>query len=89
MYGLVNRALQDLIASQYGEERWEEIRRRAGIDIESFVCMTPYPDDVTYKLAAAASEVLGCPPDALLDQLRGLLNRADRSPTAPRKKSGE
>jgi Haem-NO-binding len=58
MYGLVNKALQDLVCSRFGEAAWETIRRTAGVAVDVFVGMEAYPDDVTYKLVGAASEVL-------------------------------
>lgn len=66
MYGLVNKAVQDLVCSQFGEETWEAIKRRAGVDADVFVSMESYPDEVTYNLVGAASEVLGSPPADVL-----------------------
>ena len=59
MYGLVNKAFEDLVRSRSGEDTWETIKRNSGVDIDVFVSMDTYPDDVTYKLVGAASEVLG------------------------------
>ncbi len=67
MYGLVNKAIEDLVCARFGEETWEAIKRKADVDIEVFVSMDAYPDDVTYKLVAAASEVLGLSAEALLE----------------------
>ena len=67
MYGLVNKAVEDLVCTRFGAEAWEKIRARAGIGIDSFISMDPYPDDVTYKLVGAASEVLGLPPATVLE----------------------
>lgn len=58
MYGLVNRALQQLVCARCGEAVWDEIRTHAGVEEEVFMRMDSYPDDVTYRLMAAASEVL-------------------------------
>lgn len=66
MYGLVNRALQQLVCSQRGEQVWNEIRARAGVDYEVFTRMDSYPDEVTHSLVAAAAEVLATPTDVLL-----------------------
>src|SRR5262245_30844719 len=49
VYGLVNKALQDLVCSRYGEGTWERIRRNAGVDVDLFVNMEAYPDDITHK----------------------------------------
>ena len=66
MYGLANKALQDLVGSRFGEDTWETIRRNAGVEIDAFVSMEAYPDDVTYKLVEAAREVLGLSAEEVL-----------------------
>ncbi|MDK2122779.1 heme NO-binding domain-containing protein [Parachitinimonas caeni] len=67
MYGLVNKAVEGLVVSQFGRPTWDRIRKRAGIEDEEFIGMETYPDDVTYRLVGAASEVLGLPPDKVLE----------------------
>jgi len=66
MYGLVNKAVQDLVCSLYGEETWRAIKRKANVDEGTFVSMEAYPDQITYNLVGAASEVLGASPDDIL-----------------------
>jgi hypothetical protein len=66
MYGLVNRALEELIIRDCGAQMWDAIRRKAGLGITGFVGMDLYPDRITHELVAAASEVLGRPADDLL-----------------------
>ena len=68
MYGLVNRALQQLVCAQQGERVWEAIRARAGVADAVFVRMDSYPDEITHRLVAAASEVLGTPANELLKE---------------------
>lgn len=67
MYGLVNKAIADLVCNRYGDEVWSAIKRTAGVDIDLFVSMEGYPDDVTYRLVAAASETLQVPAETLLE----------------------
>ena len=67
MYGLVNKAVQDLIVTKFGQEKWIEIKEEAAIDVETFVSMDSYPDEVTYKLVGAASVVLGIPAETILE----------------------
>lgn len=67
MYGLVNKAVEDLVVTRFGAQAWADIRSRAGIEVDGFVSMDPYPDDVTYRLVGAASEVLGIPPAGVLE----------------------
>lgn len=59
MYGLVNQAVEDLAVRLGGPELWSKIVAQAGLDAPVFVAMSAYDDDVTYRLVAAASEVLG------------------------------
>ena len=67
MYGLVNQAIEDLLRTNHGDETWERVKRKAGVEPDAFVSMQAYPDAVTYALVSAASEVLGQPADALLE----------------------
>jgi Haem-NO-binding len=67
MYGLVNRAVEKLVCSRFGEPAWERIKTRAGVDVEYFASNESYPDEMTYALVAAASAELGTPPEAILE----------------------
>ena len=67
MYGLVNKAVEDLVVSNHGEETWDRIRAEAGATEDAFISMDPYPDALTYKLVGAASEVLDTPVPDLLE----------------------
>lgn len=58
MYGLINRAIQEMVCQRFGEETWSEIREQAGIKERIFLVLEPYPDEVTHRLFAAASQVL-------------------------------
>jgi hypothetical protein len=59
MYGMVNRAIEDLVCEKFGEEAWEKIKAKSGVDVDVFVRSETYPDDMTYRLVGAASQVLG------------------------------
>ena len=67
MYGLINTAVKDLVVSRFGEAKWDEICRRAKVGDEGFALMQKYPDEMTYALVGAASEVLGAPAAVLLE----------------------
>src|SRR5882724_8829575 len=58
MYGLVNQALEDFVRKGFGNAAWDRIRDGAGIGLDMFISMDSYPDDTTYKLVGAATEVL-------------------------------
>lgn len=67
MYGLVNKAIQDLVCHNYGEDVWDEILETADVDVDLFISMESYDDSVTYKLVGAASKVLKSCPTAILE----------------------
>ncbi|NEQ33480.1 MAG: heme NO-binding protein [Leptolyngbya sp. SIO4C5] len=66
MYGLVNKAIADMVQSQFGEEIWQEICQRAAIEQEAFLSLEGYPDDITHRLVKAGSEVLGLSPAEIM-----------------------
>ena len=67
MYGLINKALREMICEQFGEEKWQSVFEASGVPEDSFLTMRSYDDDVTYSLVGAASEVLGAPAEACLE----------------------
>jgi hypothetical protein len=67
MYGMVNKAIRDLIVEGFGEPRWIEIADHVGVD-HHFISMQGYDDKVTYDLVSRASELLDVPSDELLRQ---------------------
>jgi hypothetical protein len=67
MYGMVNKAIQDMVCMHHGEAVWEQIKAQAGVDVDLFFGNEPYPDEITYKLVAAGSEVLKLPPEKILE----------------------
>jgi hypothetical protein len=66
MYGLVNKAIQALVIDAKGNDIWEVVKRKAGVDEPAFISMQNYPDEITYNLVAAASEILDTPPEEIL-----------------------
>lgn len=67
MYGLVNRAIEQMISEAHGEARWEQIKEAADVDTEVFIANEGYDDAVTYRLVGAASQVLGLPATQVLE----------------------
>jgi hypothetical protein len=61
MYGIVNKAIEELVKENFGLEKWHAIKDRSGIDIDFFISNEPYDDDVTYQLAGAVSEEMNIP----------------------------
>ncbi len=66
VYGMVNQAIQDMVRSRFGDGTWSAITAKAGIDTPGFVSMRTYPDEITYRLVGAASEVLDTPASEIL-----------------------
>jgi Haem-NO-binding len=66
MYGLVNKAVEELVVTNFGEDHWEAIKLKAGVDVDAFISNEGYPDEMTYALVGAASEVLGLPAEQIL-----------------------
>lgn len=71
MYGLVNQALEHMVMSHHGEQTWEHIKRHAQVDIEMFLGMEVYPDEISYRLFESACRVLGVTMEALLERFGG------------------
>lgn len=67
MYGLVNRAIKGLVTEKFGEDKWNNICERAGVESSSFVAMEAYDDAVTFSLVGAASAELGLEQSAVLE----------------------
>jgi hypothetical protein len=67
MYGLVNKAIKDLVVNNYGLDKWEEIARRWDFHDLEFVSIQSYDDALTYTLVGNASAVLGADASAVLE----------------------
>lgn len=68
MYGMVNSAIMDLLVANHGEKTWQKVKAKAGVEDEVFISTEPYPDEMTYRLVGAASEVLEQPVGEILKQ---------------------
>lgn len=66
MYGLINKAVENFVTEKFGAETWEKVLEKSGVDAELFISMKCYPDEWTYKLIGAASEILALPADNIL-----------------------
>jgi hypothetical protein len=67
MYGMVNKAVEDMICRNYGAPTWERIKKQAEVDVDVFLSNESYPDEITYRLVAAASEILRTPAASILE----------------------
>jgi hypothetical protein len=58
MYGIVNKSIEELVVSNFGQDKWEDIKSKSNINIEYFISSESYDDDVTYKLAGTIAQEL-------------------------------
>ncbi len=58
MYGMVNRALEELITGDFGAHTWEAVKAAAGVEVDIFISGDGYPDEITYALVGAATQLL-------------------------------
>ena len=61
MYGIVNKAIEELVLSNFGEEKWELIKKRGDLELDFFISNQPYDDAITYQLAKVVSEEMNIP----------------------------
>lgn len=66
MYGIVNKAIEELVVEIFGAEKWQEVKQHGGIDIDFFLSNQSYSDEVTFKLATSVAAVMGMTVDSVL-----------------------
>lgn len=66
MYGIVNKAIEELVTINFGRDKWEAIKKSSGVNYDFFISNEPYDDAVTFKLAQAVSEEMNMPLDEVL-----------------------
>eukprot|EP01038_Epipyxis_sp_PR26KG_P013579 gene13579-18222_t len=66
MYGWIVESFQDLIVSNYGIEKWEEILTKAAF-VPDKVRSDTYPDGDVFRLVIKATEVLSIDLDTILE----------------------
>ena len=66
MHGMINRSIEDLVTNNFGADKWDAVKAKAGVHEPGFIGNASYPDDMTYRLIGAATEVLGLTADQVL-----------------------
>ncbi|XP_052866342.1 soluble guanylate cyclase 88E [Anopheles cruzii] len=69
MYGLLLENLSEYVKAVYGEEKWDDIRRQAGISSPSFSVHDDYDENLLNTLATKAQEILGVSERDFMDQM--------------------
>ena len=80
MYGLINKALRDMVTEHHGPCIWGRILAESGVPADSFLTMRSYDDAVTYELAGATATVMEAPVEDCLE----LFGHYWMTETAPR-----
>ncbi|MSR29242.1 MAG: hypothetical protein EXS03_06685 [Phycisphaerales bacterium] len=55
MYGMVNKAIEDLVTIKFGPDQRKAVKKKAGVTIDTFISNDAYDDSITYGLVGAAS----------------------------------
>jgi hypothetical protein len=58
MYGIANSCIPEMITYSYGPKRWNEIKKRNGINDEWLTGSNAYNDELTYKIATVLAREL-------------------------------
>uniref|UniRef100_A0AAR5PZ29 guanylate cyclase n=3 Tax=Dendroctonus ponderosae TaxID=77166 RepID=A0AAR5PZ29_DENPD len=69
MYGLIIENMTEYIKATYGEDKWEEIRRAAGVDQPSFSTHQVYPEGLIPRLSKKAVQILKVSEKEFFDQM--------------------
>lgn len=67
MYGIVNKSIEDLVKANFGQEKWDAVKKRSGVEVDYFLSNEPYDDAITYQLAGAVAEEMKMPVGKVLE----------------------
>jgi hypothetical protein len=59
MYGLINKTIQELVVSKFGDRKWSEIMDHSKTDQDAFITNNYYADTITMNLVTSTSEKTG------------------------------
>lgn len=68
MYGIIHRAVRDMVIETKGAPVWEQLCANHELSEQSFEPMDSYPDAQTYGIVGAAAQELGMPLEEILFQ---------------------
>ena len=68
MHGIVNQAIQGLVVENFGQEKWNEIVSKTGIEDVNFISNESYEDNITFELIGTAAEVLELHSEVILEE---------------------
>jgi hypothetical protein len=65
MKGIVFNLLEEVVRAEYGEDAWDDLLERAGLD-GAYTSLGGYPDTDMMRLVGVASEALNLPPETIV-----------------------
>lgn len=81
MFGMIHRSARDMVLEQFGQSVWDRILEAAHLDDGALVSAQSYPDEVTFRLIAAAAATAGLTLDQTLHAFgRHWVKAADQGP---------
>ena len=66
MYGIINKSIEELVVTNFGEDKWLEIKTHGKVVVDYFLGSELYDDSITYALAGSIAEVLNIEIDQVL-----------------------
>ena len=69
MHGIICKSIEAFVTVRHGEACWRDVASAAGVAPDGIETTRRYPDEVGQRLCAAAAQVLGMAPRALLEDL--------------------
>lgn len=80
MYGMIHRAMREMLVEEIGEAGWTALEQQLGIGPAELLSQSVYDDAVTLKIVAGAAERLGLPVEECLERFgRYWIRFAERS----------
>lgn len=58
MYGMIHKAVRDMVQTSFGDDIWTRIQNSAAMEDDHFLSLRNYEDELVYRLVGAASEEL-------------------------------
>lgn len=67
MYGMIHKAIRDMVSTVHGEDAWRQVLSESGAGDSDFLSLHSYDDQIAYNLVGACSSILGAPAEACLE----------------------
>ena len=66
MYGMIHKAIRDMVSTVHGEDAWRQVLSESGAGDSDFLSLHSYDDQIAYNLVGACSSILGTSAEACL-----------------------